>query len=44
MAFPEIFNKDFNIADEANAFVFGDDGGLFIESDNSNRIADDMLV
>ena len=44
MAFPEIFNTDFNIADEANAFVFGDDGGLFIEADNSNRIAEDMLV
>jgi len=28
----------------ANNYLFGDDEALFIEADNSDRIADDMLV
>ena len=28
----------------AHNYIFGDDDGLFIEADNTDRIADDMLV
>ncbi|MDR6277715.1 hypothetical protein JOF49_001054 [Corynebacterium suicordis] len=28
----------------AHNYLFGDDDGLFIEADNTDRIADDMLV
>ncbi len=28
----------------AHSYLFGDDDGLFIEADNTDRIADDMLV
>lgn len=29
---------------QANAYLFGDDQGLVIPADNSQRIADDMLA
>lgn len=35
---------DRNIAAEANAYIFGDDGALYIPADNTNRISDDMLI
>lgn len=45
MMFPtQMFTRDYAIADEANAYIFGDDGALVIPTDNSNRIEDDMLI
>ncbi|MGP5659616.1 hypothetical protein [Corynebacterium falsenii] len=41
---PQMFTRDYTIADEANAYIFGDDGALVIPTDNSNRLEDDMLI
>ncbi|QFQ02679.1 hypothetical protein CUROG_06615 [Corynebacterium urogenitale] len=36
--------RDTALTSSANAYLFGDDEALYIEPDNSERIADDLLI
>ncbi|WP_260620023.1 hypothetical protein [Corynebacterium anserum] len=38
------FFRDAALTSSANAYIFGDDEALYIVADNTDRIADDMLI